>query len=217
VDHSAFNSYSPVLAFAAAAFLLNLSPGPSILYVTSRGIANGKLAGLLTAVGLATGSAFHALLAGIGVTGLLARSRYFVLAVGVCGGSYLLYLGWKALRDDDAFRFAEPGDGLRKSMSLRLFIQAVAVEFLNPKTALFYLSLVPGFIISQNYTTLQAVMFSLIVPATALPIDIIAGTTGGALARYFSNSDQATKMLSRVSALVLVTLGIWAICNALKY
>lgn len=211
-----FDGYSPVLAFAAAAFLLNLSPGPSILYVTTRGMTSGKLAGVLAAVGLATGSAIHALLAGVGVTGLLARSPWFVLAVGMLGGGYLLYLGWKALRDDSAFSFSEFGAGMPQPHSARMFAQAVAVEFLNPKTALFYLSLVPGFILSQNYTTTQAVMFSLIVPATALPIDIVAGTSGGALARYFSSSGRATQMLNRASALVLITLGIWAICNTFR-
>lgn len=215
-NHSDFFNFPPLLAFAVAAFLLNLSPGPSIIFATSRGLSDGKIAGVLTAVGLATGSSFHAILAGIGVTGILAKNHYSVFVVGIFGGGYLLYLGWGALRGDGKFEFNRENVGTAKRKMHEFYLQAIAVEFFNPKTALFYLSLVPSFIFSQHYTVSQAVLFSLIVPATALPIDICAGMSGGILARFFSTSESASVILNRLSAVILLSLGIWAIWNALK-
>lgn len=211
-----FFNFSPIVAFVIASFLLNLSPGPSIIFVTSRGLSDGKAAGILSAVGLATGSAFHAMIAGVGITGLLAKNRYSFLIVGLLGGLYLLYLGWKALRSNGEFVTGKEGTVTPRASLRSLYFQAIMVEFFNPKTALFYLSLVPTFIISQNYSTFEAVLFCLIVPATALPIDICAGISSGFLSRYFSNSKNASFVLNKITAAVLIILGIWAIWNTLK-
>lgn len=215
-SYSAFNSFSPVVGFAIAAFLLNLSPGPSIIFATSRGISDGKAAGIFSALGLATGSACHAILAGIGVTGLLAKSYYGTLAVGILGGGYLLFLGWRALASNDGFSFSADSAVKSRQSLQALYGQAVMVEFFNPKTAIFYLSLVPSFIISQHYSVFEAVLFALIVPATALPIDICAGISGGLLAKFFSDSKNAAYLLNKITAVVLILLGIWAIWNTVK-
>jgi len=91
---------------------------------------------------------------------------------------------------------------------LKLYLQAVSVEFLNPKTILFYLSILPGLILTGGYTPMQALLVSLIVPATALPIDMTAGLTGGMLARASQNNRIMSVVLNYLSGGALVFIGV---------
>ncbi|AJC65880.1 LysE family translocator [Dickeya oryzae] len=199
-----------LIAFAFAALLLNLSPGPSLFFVSARGISEGKAAGAVSALGLASGSSIHALLAGLGVTAIVAKSVFVANAVALVGGVYILYLGYeslKAARDVGDTKVAE-SDTIKKNSLLKLYLQAVSVEFLNPKTILFYLSILPGLILTGGYTPVQALLVSLIVPATALPIDMTAGLTGGVLARASQKNRALNVTLNYVSGAALVFIGV---------
>ncbi|QYM96481.1 LysE family translocator [Dickeya ananatis] len=199
-----------LIAFAFAALLLNLSPGPSLFFVSARGISEGKAAGAVSALGLASGSSIHALLAGLGVTAIVAKSVFVANAVALVGGVYILYLGYeslKAARDVSDTKVAE-SDTIKKNSLLKLYLQAVSVEFLNPKTILFYLSILPGLILTGGYTPVQALLVSLIVPATALPIDMTAGLTGGVLARASQKNRALNVTLNYVSGAALVFIGV---------
>lgn len=204
--------HSSLLAFALAALLLNLSPGPSLLFVSARGMSQGKAAGAASALGLATGSSIHAVLAGLGVTAIVAQSAMVANAVALVGGVYILYLGYDSIR---SARDAGNGGGgtaeegkLKKNSLMRLYLQAVSVEFLNPKTILFYLSILPGLILYGNYTPVEALLVSLIVPATALPVDMVAGLTGGLLARMSQRNQKMTIALNYVSGAALILIGL---------
>lgn len=207
--------YSTLITFAIAAFLLNLSPGPSLLFVTARGISEGKTAGAISAVGLASGSAIHAVLAGLGVTAIIAKSVFVANAVALIGGVYILYLGYEALKSArnisgrDIEVISEP---IRNNL-FKLYLQAVSVEFLNPKTILFYLSILPSLIVVGGYTPVEAIFVSLIVPATALPIDLVAGLTGGLLARVSQSKKKITITLNYVSGAVLALIGLMILYN----
>lgn len=175
--------YTSLVAFMVAAILLNISPGPSLLFVSARGVSEGKAAGAVSALGLATGSSIHAVLAGLGITAVVASNKSIATVVAITGGLYILYLGYDSIKSARE-QFSSKLDTNGKKNSLKkLYLQAISVEFLNPKTILFYLSILPGLIISAGYSPLEALFVSLIVPATALPIDMTAGLTGGMLAK----------------------------------
>jgi len=202
--------HSSLLAFALAALLLNLSPGPSLLFVSARGMSQGKAAGAVSAVGLASGSSIHAVLAGLGVTAIVAQSSMVANAVALIGGVYILYLGFdsiKSAKDTDVSGSTAQGN-IKKYSLMRLYLQAVSVEFLNPKTILFYLSILPGLILSGGYTPVEALLVSLIVPATALPVDMMAGLTGGLLAKMSQRNKKMTIALNYVSGAALVLIGL---------
>jgi threonine/homoserine/homoserine lactone efflux protein len=131
-------------------------------------------------------------------------------AVALVGGVYILYLGYDSIRsasdtgnDGDAESAKSKKNGL-----MRLYFQAVSVEFLNPKTILFYLSILPGLILSGGYTPVEALLVSLIVPATALPVDMVAGLTGGLLARMSQRNKKMTVALNYLSGAALVLIGL---------
>ncbi|OVZ84557.1 LysE family translocator [Yersinia intermedia] len=201
--------HTSILAFAVAALLLNLSPGPSLLFVSARGISDGKAAGAVSAIGLASGSSIHAILAGLGVTAIVAQNAYIANAVALIGGVYILYLGWDSLKSAKNIGVTQSINvEIKKKKLSNLYFQAVSVEFLNPKTILFYLSILPGLILAGGYTPFEALLISLIVPATALPIDLTAGLTGGMLAKMSKNNQRMTVVLNYLSGAALLLIGI---------
>ncbi|MCY9870771.1 LysE family translocator [Vibrio barjaei] len=204
-----------LIGFALAALLLNLSPGPSLLFVSARGLSEGKAAGVVSALGLATGSSIHAVLAGIGVTAIIATNQYMASVVAITGGVYILYLGLDSLKDARETSLTNLSVKESKKPLRKLYFQAISVEFLNPKTILFYLSVLPGLIISSGYTPIEALFVSLIVPATALPIDIVAGVTSGTLARLSTSNRTLTVCSNYLSGLVLLVIGGGLIYNNL--
>jgi len=208
--------HSSLITFAIAALFLNLSPGPSLLFVTARGISEGKTAGAISAIGLASGSAIHAVLAGLGVTAIIAKSVFIINAVALIGGAYILYLGYESLksaRDIKGGDIETVREPIRSNL-FKIYLQAVSVEFLNPKTILFYISILPSLIIAGGYTPIEAIFVSLIVPATALPVDLIAGLTGGLLARMSQSNKKLTVTLNYVSGAALLLIGLMLLYNS---
>jgi threonine/homoserine/homoserine lactone efflux protein len=207
--------HSSLIAFALAALLLTLSPGPSLLFVSARGLSEGKTAGVISAIGLASGSAIHAILAGLGVTAIIAKSAFVADAVALAGGAYILYLGYGSLKSARNVSGRDTGatNELIRGDLFKIYMQAISVEFLNPKTILFYLSILPGLILAGGYTPIEAILVSLIVPAIALPVDLAAGLSGGSLARMAQSNKRMTVALNYVSGAALVLIGFMLLYN----
>lgn len=205
--------YTSLFAFTLAAILLNVSPGPSLVFVSARGVSDGRAAGVVSALGLATGSSLHAILAGLGVTALVANNENLSMIIAVTGGSYILYLGFDSIRAAREVFTTKLETKHNKRSLKKLYLQAISVEFLNPKTILFYLSILPGLILSAGYGTVEALLVSLIVPATALPIDMAAGLTGGVLAKLSEKNNNITRALNYLSGGALLLIGVTLIHN----
>ncbi|MGC4769633.1 LysE family translocator [Micromonospora sp. DT44] len=191
-------------SFALSAFLLNLSPGPSILYVMSRSVVNGRIAGVFAAFGLASGSAMWALLTAIGASALIASSELAFTMLRIAGAAYLLYLGISGLRDQP---FTVRTERPARVSGLRSYLQGFVVEGTNPKTVTFFLALVPQIIVSLDDPGLLVLIgFCLIVPLTALPIDVTVGVTGGTLASKIARRPRVGRALNYLSSAVLIAL-----------
>src|SRR3984893_11820641 len=134
---------SSLVLFMTGAMLLLLVPGPAVLYITSRRIGLGRAAGLVSAMGIAVGTLFHAAAATLGLSALLVSSTSAFRLVKYAGAAYLIYLGIRTLRGGDTANL----DSSRQRRSLRsIFGQGVLVNLLNPKTALFFLAFLPQFV-----------------------------------------------------------------------
>ncbi|CAH7250662.1 Threonine efflux protein (Modular protein) [Vibrio chagasii] len=204
--------HSSLVAFTIAAILLNISPGPSLIFVSARGVSEGKAAGAVSALGLATGSSLHAILAGLGVTAIVASNDSIATIISVAGGLYVAFLGFDAFRTAKQKLTYEVQKSSKNTLR-KIYLQAISVEFLNPKTILFYLSILPGLIITSGYNSFEAVFVSLIVPATALPIDMFAGLTGGMLSNISKRNVRLTIILNYLSGTALLLIGIGLIYN----
>ncbi|KQP27448.1 LysE family translocator [Methylobacterium sp. Leaf100] len=133
-----------LLAFALVSLGMVLTPGPNMIYLVSRSIAQGSRAGLISLGGVALGFVVYMLCAAFGITALLLAVPFAYDTLRWAGAAYLLYLAWQAVRPGGRSPFAAralPHDGPG-----RLFTMGFVTNLLNPKIAVMYLSLLPQFI-----------------------------------------------------------------------
>jgi threonine/homoserine/homoserine lactone efflux protein len=129
--------------FVVAAIVLLVIPGPAVLYIVAQSVSRGRLAGIVSMLGIQVGGLVHVAAAAAGLSALLVRSAVAFNAVKYAGAAYLAYLGLRRLFGKDQGETA----GMRPLRSKRrLFAQGVVVNVLNPKTALFFFSFLPQFV-----------------------------------------------------------------------
>lgn len=132
-----------LLVFLASTMALLAVPGPSVVYVVTRTLEQGRRAGLVSVLGLETGALVHVALSAVGVTALLAASPWAFPVVKYTGAAYLVVLGVLQLRRR-AVHVSGPEPPA--TSSARLFRAGVLVDLLNPKTGLFFLAFLPQFV-----------------------------------------------------------------------
>lgn len=132
--------------FIAASALLTIAPGPDIIYVLTRGISQGRKAGMAAAAGFATGCIFHTLLAAVGIAALIRSSELAFDAVRYAGAAYLVWIGVQALRHRSAFSIEASSEARALAVIYR---QSVVGNMLNPKVTLFFLAFLPQFVNTQ--------------------------------------------------------------------
>lgn len=133
-----------LLAFALVSLGMVLTPGPNMIYLISRSICQGRLAGLISLGGVALGFVVYMLCAAFGITALLFAVPYAYDALRFAGAAYLLWLAWQAVKPGGRSPLqvqALPQDSPRK-----LFAMGFVTNLLNPKIAMLYLALLPQFI-----------------------------------------------------------------------
>jgi threonine/homoserine/homoserine lactone efflux protein len=195
-----------VVLFMAAALAVNMTPGPSIAYVMSRSFGQGRTAGLVSALGLGTGSLLHAIAATLGLSAIVAYSPMVYAVIKYLGAAYLMYLGVDLLRRRQV-RIADDGPtGLPLS---GVYWQGVLTEILNPKIALFFLSFLPQFVDpARGSVAGQTLFFGLVFHVTGVPINMVVAVAGSAMAVWFSRNPLFEQIRNWLSSIVLIGLGV---------
>lgn len=134
---------STLVLFGLAALALLVIPGPAVVYIVTRSIHRGRAAGLVSVLGVATGSLVHVAAAALGLSAVLMSSAVAFEVVKLGGAAYLIWLGIRTLRDRGDEDLPEETGSARLS---RAYAQGVIVNVLNPKTALFFLAFLPQFV-----------------------------------------------------------------------
>jgi threonine/homoserine/homoserine lactone efflux protein len=192
--------------FLVASALLTIAPGPDIVYVLTRGIAQGRRAGLAAALGFATGVIFHTALAAFGIAALIRSSEFAFTLVRYAGAAYLIYLGIRTLINDSALQFGSSGS----SIALwTVYKQSVIGNALNPKVTLFFLSFLPQFInVNAGPVAPQMVLLGvLFMLQTALIFGAVAFFSG-AIGDRLRSKPAIAKRLNSFAGVVFVLLGI---------
>ena len=196
-----------LLAFTIAAFLMNISPGPSNLYVMARSIAQGTKGGIVAAMGLAVGSMVHVVATVLGISAIFNHSPALYTAVKLVGAAYLLYLGviyWKtktSTRNDQMQR-------IKEKTLFSVFRQSIIVEVTNPKTALFFIALLPQFVVPESgAVSLQLLILGIIVTISALPCDILVAVSSSRVAHWLTKHERAQQIQDRISGSILFSMG----------
>lgn len=193
-----------VLAFAAAVLVLVLVPGPNTLLILTHSVAGGRKAGLITALGVETATLLHTLAAALGLSALLVSSPTAYAIVESLGIAYLLFLGFKELREPDRPAATEP----RAALPLdRAYWRAVLNNLTNPKVALFFLAFLPQFVRPERgQVSLQLVALGLIVSAIGLGFGALLAVTAGSASRWLRHPRFA-QWQHRLTGAVFLALG----------
>jgi len=172
--------------FVLAGIVLNLTPGPDVLYILAQGSKSGARAGSAAALGIVAGCFVHITAAALGVSALLAASSAAFSVLKWLGAAYLAYVGWGMLRARKAINHVAAGPvGERASSQNRLktvFINGFWTNALNPKVALFFLAFVPQFIAPDApHKTLAFWVLGLVFNLNSLWVNLGYGWLGAAM------------------------------------
>jgi threonine/homoserine/homoserine lactone efflux protein len=195
-----------LVVFAAAALALIVVPGPAVLYVVAQSIDRGRLAGVVSALGVATGGLVHVAAATIGLSSLLVSSASAFTAVKLAGAAYLIGLGlFTLLRRPEGTRPGLPRPPRRLS---RRYWQGVVVNVLNPKTALFFLAFLPQFVEpGHGSAAAQLAVLGLVFVVLAVASDCLWALAAGSASARLRDSRRFLAVQRYVSGSVFVGLG----------
>lgn len=194
--------------FLTAAVLLAIAPGPGMLYVLARSLAGGKREGVLSAFGTFLGGMVHVFAAALGVSIILAKSATAFATVKYAGAAYLGFLGarmiWDAWKDK-----AELPTELAPPARNPLW-QGIATEVLNPKTALFFLSFIPQFVVrTQGHVFVQFVMLGTLSVVLNTTADLVVIALAGPLRERIRSSAKFRRRQRTLTGAIMIGLGTY--------
>ena len=196
-----------LIAFAALALGMVLTPGPNMIYLVSRSISQGAGAGLVSLGGVALGFVAYMLAAAFGVTALLLAVPYAYDALRLAGAAYLGWLAWRALRPGGASPFEVRA--LPRESAGRLFAMGLLTNLLNPKIAMLYLALLPQFVDPAAGSVLgQTLALGSLQIAVSVAVNAVIALTAGAVAALFRRWPLFAQIQRWLMGLVLGALAV---------
>jgi threonine/homoserine/homoserine lactone efflux protein len=196
-----------LLAFAAVALAMVLTPGPNMVYLVSRSICQGPLAGFISLLGVALGFVVYMLSAAFGITALMLAVPYAYDALRLAGALYLLWLAWSAIRPSGASPFQVrdlPRDSPRKLFAMGLF-----TNLLNPKAAVMYMSLLPQFIHPEAGSILtQSLILGSLQISVSFTVNSLIILTAGGVATFLSRRPLWALLQRWIMGTVLAALAV---------
>ena len=173
-----------IIGIAIVALGLVLTPGPNMIYLVSRTLAQGRAAGLISLLGVAAGFGVYLVGSAIGLTALFATVPMLYPVLKFAGAAYLLYLAWQALHGDKAVFVAQ---ALKPDPPRRLFTMGLVTNLLNPKIAVLYVSLLPQFIDpARGNVAAQGLVLGLVQICIALTVNCLIVLSAAQIARWLA-------------------------------
>jgi threonine/homoserine/homoserine lactone efflux protein len=197
---------SNYVLFLAASWLLIITPGPDMIYVVTRGISQGRKAGVISAIGVTLGILVHTGFAAFGLAIILRTSALAFHVVKSAGAVYLIYLGIKSFRSRSEFSFKKDGvkDGTRT-----IFLQGVLSNVLNPKIALFFLAFLPQFINPRfGSATVQMVYLGITFAFFGVIFLALLGYFSGGIGAWLSRRQNFADRIRWFTGSILIALGL---------
>ena len=188
-------------AFAVAAFLLALAPGPDNIFVLTQSALNGARAGIVVVLGLCTGLIVHSAAVALGVAALIQASAVAFTVLKVVGAAYLLFLAYQAFRSP-VRRLAKDAPRLRVA---ELYRRGLIMNVTNPKVAIFFLAFFPQFTDpARGSVVVQiAILGALFMLITFVVFSSVAFVAGG-LSAWLTGSPTAQNVMNKIAGVVFV-------------
>jgi threonine/homoserine/homoserine lactone efflux protein len=202
-----------LVSFLAAVLLIQLVPGPGMLFIVANGITGGARAGVAAAFGAAAGMVVHTVAAALGLAALFLHAPLAYDLVRIAGAGYLLWLAAKAFRATGPAVPARLGTPEAPVRAARVFVRALANNLANPKVILFFVSYLPQFVDrSRGHVTVQFLILGLLfllvgLVVVDLPIGLCAGRAGQLLARRRA----VTRLLGKAAGTIYAGLAAWTL------
>ena len=193
---------STLLVFAGASIVLLLFPGPSVIYIVTRSVEQGRRAGLVSMLGVEAGGLVHVTAAALGISALVASSATAFSVVKYAGAAYLIFLGIQRWRQGGE----EPGRPEPQAGG-ELFLQGMLVNVLNPKTAIFFLAFLPQFVDPSMAVAPQVLVLGAEFIAIAVISDGAYAVVAGTLGERVRRSAVANRWVDRAAGGALIGLG----------
>ena len=197
--------------FVLAVFLLNVTPGPDTAYIVGRSVAQGRGAGLMSALGISAGCCVHALACAFGLTALLAASAAAFTAIKLVGAAYLIYLGVRMIvaKQAAAPAGAQAGPAAAAKPLRQLFMQGFWTNVLNPKVVLFFVSFFPQFVSADSpHKALAFLALGSVFVVMSTIWTCIVAWVAGSVTQRFSGKPGVKKWLDRTVGSAFVGLGL---------
>ena len=208
-------SADSLLLFVVAGLLLNLTPGPDVLYIVSHALRSGARAGIAAAFGITAGCFVHIIAAAVGVSALLAASSMAFAVLKWLGAAYLVYVGVRLLiaQGGAAINLEATSPDLSRANARidykTVFLRGFGTNALNPKVALFFLAFVPQFIApGVENKPLAFLLLGLLFNFNGLWVNIAWAFAAAWLARRAGLVQKSLQVLDRVAGALFIGFGI---------
>jgi threonine/homoserine/homoserine lactone efflux protein len=197
-----------LLAFAAMSFLLIVIPGPSVLFVVGRALAQGRRAALITVLGNTLGAYALVVAVAFGVGALVERSAFVFTTLKLVGAAYLVYLGVKAVRQRGSLHASFTGGGPARG-GLRTLWEGFAVGVANPKTIVFFAAVLPQFVDrAHGHVAAQMLLLGLVFNVIAVASDSVWGLAAATARTWFASSPRRLSLVGGAGGLTMIGLGV---------
>jgi threonine/homoserine/homoserine lactone efflux protein len=209
--HLAMESVEHLGWFVLAGWLLNLTPGPDVLYIINSSLRGGLRAGAAAAMGITAGCFVHVFAAALGVGTLMASSAAAFGVLKWCGAAYLTYVGVRLLMSKSRPLGPDPGDrpaAFQSSLTV-VFIRGFLTNVLNPKVALFFLAFVPQFIVPEAaHPTWAFLLLGVLFNLNALPINLGYAAIAAWAVRRMGVVQRGMAWLERIAGIMFIGFGL---------
>ena len=200
-----FDTASLVI-FVSATLALLIVPGPSVLYIVTRSLEQGRAAGIVSVLGIGLAALVHVTFAALGLSALLMQSALAFSVVKYLGAAYLIYLGVRTLTTKASPTQAE---AIKTMTYSRIFSQGFLVNLLNPKTALFFLAFLPQFVDpARASVTLQIVTLGMIFVVLAIVSDSVYAVIAGTARQLLSGNLLVARFQKYLAGTIYILLGV---------
>jgi threonine/homoserine/homoserine lactone efflux protein len=201
-------SLTSLLLFVLAGSVLVAIPGPNHLYIITRGLSQGRAAGLASAAGVETGTLVYCAAAAAGLAALIASSALAFDAVRYLGAAYLIYLGVRALLRYEPPQLTGPPDPVPLR---RVYAEGVLVNVLNPKVALFFVAFLPQFLDpGRGPVAMQIIVLGLIMATIGMLSDVAYALAAGSLGTWLNRRPTFFRRQRYLTGTIYLALGLAA-------
>lgn len=194
-----------LLSFVLASLLIELTPGPNMAFLAALALASGRRVGLAAVAGVALGLAIYGLVAAIGLAAVIERSHLLYEILRWAGVGYLLWLAWQDWRGESGgvARVADHDGQISAA-----FRRGLITNLLNPKAAIFYMAVVPAFVVANGPVLSQTLTLTAIYVAIATAVHTALVLISTRIYRHISD-EAARRRIRRVMAVTLALVAVW--------